>query len=138
MEKYLCNSNNRKYIFGDYDTCSVVLNTEDFNDSIEDFVSAEESGNKNKKSLNPTERYRATEKCPYSELFWSTFSRIRTEYGQLLRISPYSVRMWENTDQTKYEYGLFSRSVQITEEILNGKLYFLYSVFVMWSIEKFK
>ena len=21
------------------------------------------------------------EKCPYSELFWSAFSRIRTEYG---------------------------------------------------------
>ena len=21
------------------------------------------------------------EKCPYSELFWSVFSRIRTEYG---------------------------------------------------------
>ena len=27
------------------------------------------------------------------------FSRIRTEYGEILRISPYSVRMRENTDQ---------------------------------------
>ena len=36
-----------------------------------------------------------------------------------------------NTDQKKYEYGHFSRSVRITEEILNGKLYFLYSVLVM-------
>ena len=26
-------------------------------------------------------------KCPYSELFWSTFSRIRTEYGEICRIS---------------------------------------------------
>ena len=38
-------------------------------------------------------------KCPYSELFWSVFSRIRTEYGEILCISPYSVRMRENTDQ---------------------------------------
>ena len=34
-------------------------------------------------------------------LFWSVFSRIRTEYGEIFRISPYSVRMWENTDQEK-------------------------------------
>ena len=33
--------------------------------------------------------------------FWSAFSRIRTEYGEILRISPYSVRMRENTDQKK-------------------------------------
>ena len=26
------------------------------------------------------------EKCPYSELFWSAFSRIQTEYGEILRI----------------------------------------------------
>ena len=38
------------------------------------------------------------EKCPYSELFWSVFSHIRTEYREILRISPYSVRMRENTD----------------------------------------
>ena len=30
-------------------------------------------------------------KCPYSELLWSTFSRIRTKY-------PYSVQMRENAD----------------------------------------
>ena len=24
------------------------------------------------------------EKCPYSELFWSVFSRIRAEYGETL------------------------------------------------------
>ena len=33
--------------------------------------------------------------------FWSVFSRIPTEYGEILRISPYSVRMWGNTDQKK-------------------------------------
>ena len=32
-------------------------------------------------------------------IFWSTFSRIRSEYEELLRISPYSVQMRENTDQ---------------------------------------
>ena len=43
------------------------------------------------------------EKYPYSELFWSAFSRIRTEYGELQSISPYSVRMRENADQNKSE-----------------------------------
>ena len=33
--------------------------------------------------------------------FWSVFSRIRTEYGDILCISPYSVRVRENTDQKK-------------------------------------
>ena len=32
---------------------------------------------------------------------WSVFYRIRTEYGEILRISAYSVQMWENTDQKK-------------------------------------
>ena len=31
-------------------------------------------------------------KCPYSEFFWSVFSRIWTEYGEILSISLYSVR----------------------------------------------
>ena len=34
-----------------------------------------------------------------SELFSSLFSRIQTEYGDLLRKSPYSVRIQENTDR---------------------------------------
>ena len=47
-------------------------------------------------------------KCPYSEFFWSVFSRIWTEYGDLLRISSYSVRMREKTDYKNFEYGQFS------------------------------
>ena len=43
------------------------------------------------------------------ELFWPVFSRIRTEYGEVLLISPYSVRMWENTDQNDSEYEHFLR-----------------------------
>ena len=42
------------------------------------------------------------EKRPYSEFFWSIFSRIK---------SPYLVRMQENTDQNNSEYGNISRSV---------------------------
>ena len=50
------------------------------------------------------------EKCPYSELFWSAFSGIRIEYGEILRISPYSVPMREKADQNNSEYGHFLRS----------------------------
>ena len=51
------------------------------------------------------------ENCPYSELFWSAFSRIRTEYGEIRSISSNSVQMWENADQNNSEYGYFLRSV---------------------------
>ena len=44
---------------------------------------------------------------PYLELFWSAFSLIRTEYGEILRISPYSVRILENVDPNNSEYGRF-------------------------------
>ena len=37
----------------------------------------------------------------YGAFFWSVSSRIRTEYGKILRISPYSVQMRKNTDQEK-------------------------------------
>ena len=43
-------------------------------------------------------------KCPNTEFFWSVFSRIRIEYGEIRRIFPYSVQMWENTDQKKTPY----------------------------------
>ena len=47
-------------------------------------------------------------RCPYSEIFWSVFSRIQTEYG-----ASHSVRMRENTDQENSEYGHSSRSVSV-------------------------
>ena len=56
--------------------------------------------------LPPTLR----ENCPYSELFWSVFPRIRTEYGKIQSIYSFSIRMRENTDQKNLEYGHFSRS----------------------------
>ena len=33
--------------------------------------------------------------------FWSVFSHVRAEYGEVRSISPYSVRIRENTDQKK-------------------------------------
>ena len=43
--------------------------------------------------------------------FWSIFSYIWTEYGDLLRHSPYSVRIQENTDQKKLRiWTLFTSS----------------------------
>ena len=49
-------------------------------------------------------------KCPYTELFWFTFSRIWTEYGEIGSVSPYSVRMQENANQKNSKHGHFSRS----------------------------
>ena len=47
---------------------------------------------------------------PYSDLFWSAFPLIQTEYGEILRISPYPVQMRENMDQNYSVYGHFSAS----------------------------
>ena len=47
------------------------------------------------------------EKCLYSELFWSVFSRIRTEYREIK--SKY--------DQKNSEYGHFLRSVKRSDYI---------------------
>ena len=45
-------------------------------------------------------------KCPYSELFWPPFSRIQTDYGEILSLSsslsPYSIQMRENVDQNNF------------------------------------
>ena len=50
------------------------------------------------------------EKCPCLELFWSVFSRIWTEYGEILECGPNSVEMLENADQKNPDYDHFSRS----------------------------
>ena len=51
------------------------------------------------------------EKCPYLEFYWSAFSHIRTEYGELLRKSSYSLQMQENTDQENSKYAPFLLNV---------------------------
>ena len=50
-------------------------------------------------------------KCHYSELFWSAFFCIPTEYKEILRIFPYLVRMSENAEQNNSKYSHFLRSV---------------------------
>ena len=54
--------------------------------------------------------YSLRKMCKYSEFLWYVFSRIWTEYRDLLWRSPYSVRMRGNTDQKNSKYGHFSRS----------------------------
>ena len=51
------------------------------------------------------------ENWPYLEFSFSVFSRIRTEYEEIVHISLYSVLKRENTDQKKAGYGHFSSSV---------------------------
>ena len=55
--------------------------------------------------------------------FWSVFSRLRTEYGQILRISLNSVRMRENTDQKKNPYldTFHAVNILITSDPLSCK-----------------
>ena len=43
-------------------------------------------------------------------VIWSIFSRIWTEYREILRTSPHSLRMREIMEQKNSEYGQFSRS----------------------------
>ena len=78
------------------------------------------------------------EKCPYSKLFWSAFSRIRTEYGEILRISPYSVRMRGNTDQNNFEYRHFLRSGYFKVFTFENEMWWRFiwnnlSEFVSWN-----
>ena len=60
-------------------------------------------------------------KCPCSKLFWSEFSRIRTEYREVWIISPSSVQILENVDLNNFQLGHFSRSKLFTLS-LNKKL----------------
>ena len=54
-------------------------------------------------------------KYPYSELFWSVFTRIRIEYGEIIWISSYSVRMPENANQNNSEYGHYLHSEALSK-----------------------
>ena len=70
--------------------------------------------------------YQATlrKKCPYSELLWSAFSLIRTEYEEILRASPYSAQRLENADQSNSEYGHFWRSTNNADTITTSRRHF--------------
>ena len=60
------------------------------------------------KALATIKNFKMRKMCQYSELFWSAFSFILTEYGEIRNISPYSVQMRENADQNNSEYGHFA------------------------------
>ena len=71
--------------------------------------------------------------------FWSAFSCIRTEYGDLLRKSSYSVRIQENTDQKDYAFGHFTQRelFQIFRALL--MLYvtkYFQGLFSSWFVEE--
>ena len=92
---------------------SIVLNIH-----LEYCLECHHSGNEVLLILTLRKLFTLYKKCPYSELFWSAFSCIPTEYGEIRSISPYSVRMRENVDQNNSEYGHFSRSLtdQLSEQ----------------------
>ena len=50
--------------------------------------------------------------------FWSVFSRIRTEYGEMQSIFAYSVRMRENTDHKKLRIWTFFTQCLIKQTYL--------------------
>ena len=58
----------------------------------------------------PTDTQTLCKTCPFLELFWSVFSCIWTEYGEIRSISPYWVRMREDTDQNNSKYRHFLHS----------------------------
>ena len=49
--------------------------------------------------------------CPHLDLFWSAFSHMQTEYGDILHISSSSVQMRENGGQKNFKYRDFLRSI---------------------------
>ena len=75
-------------------------------------------------------------KYPYLELFWSVFSRIQTEYGEIGSIfpSPYSVSMWENTDQNNSEYGHILRSAALPVIIRKSMIFLWFQMAFLWLI----
>ena len=77
-------------------------------------------------------RYHCVKSVQIRSFFWSVFSCIRTECGDLLGKSPYSVRIQKNTDQSEYRklrtrdnsvFGHFSRSVFSLDNVWINEYY---------------
>ena len=47
----------------------------------------------------------------HSELFWSEFSRICPEYGEIRGISSYSVQIWSNTERITLNTDIFHKEL---------------------------
>ena len=86
--------------------------------------------------------YSLHEMCPYSEFYWSFFSRIQIEYGEIRSISSYLVRMRENMDQKNAVNKHFSCSattqeIKFSAELVKPeKLQFLCSLIFFGSISR--
>ena len=61
--------------------------------------------------------------------FWSVFSRIRAEYGEIRSISPYSVRMRENIGQKKLLIWKLSTQWATFFSYLLSRLYYMLFIF---------
>ena len=58
-------------------------------------------------------KYHCVKNEQIRSLFWSIFSCIRTEYGDLFRKSPYSALIQKNTDQKKHcIWTLFTQCIK--------------------------
>ena len=64
-----------------------------------------------------------SKRCGYTEFFWSIFSYIRTEYGDLLCKSSCLIWVQEYKEQKNSEYGHFLRDVSPVKNI-EGEFYF--------------
>ena len=73
------------------------------------------------------------EKCPYSELFWTVFSRIRTEYGKI------RTGITANTDTFNAVNCAISKNLNIyrgtRKQIIYAKKYWT-SIFFLYAISK--
>ena len=81
--------------------------------------------------LLPCSLHALREECPYLELFFSTFSCIQTECGEVRSNSSYSAQMRENTNQNNSEYRHFIRS---DGETWSCSPIRLFKVFIIWII----
>ena len=75
--------------------------------------------------------------------FWSVFSLIRTEYGEILRISLHSIRMRENMDQKPLRiWTLFKQCKYYVSEnslellVLNVLYIFEYFIWILKCLEE--
>ena len=71
------------------------------------------------------------ENYPYSEFIWSVFSRIHSQYGEILCISPYSLQKGENTDHKKSEYKHFKTNT--LQKVLKVLVVLLILMMIFWS-----
>ena len=67
------------------------------------------------------------ENCPNTEFFWSLFSRIWIEYGNLLRKSSYSVQI-----RTRKKFRIWIPFTQSLYEVVKKSKHYYNSTFVSW------